>query len=400
MKPNKQGTDFFPALTGVRAIAAYLVYLYHFNPFFGHDESPVSNALKNIFAEFHTGVTIFFVLSGFLITLRYYDNVQINRNWFTGYIKNRVARIYPMLFLVTCFTFLAIAIDPAFDFKGTYVSQPLSFQIASFITSITLTKGFFEAFNFNVIVQAWSLTVEECFYISAPFLLIGIKRSPKKIFIYPVLLLVTGCLLVLVGKTINFYGFFGSIKFMWGYTFFGRGVEFFSGMALALYLKRGGDKTSPAKFPVFTFSGIGWMAICLLLMAYVTNSISPDTKIYLNIFINNVLLPIGITGFFYGLIKEQTIIKTFLASKIMVLLGKASYIFYLIHMGVFKILISGHISDNFLAKFILLNVLSILMFMLIENPLNKKIRRIEFRATLKSLLNRFNKKNQGSGFNS
>jgi peptidoglycan/LPS O-acetylase OafA/YrhL len=376
MNSKETGKDFFPALTGVRAIAAYMVYLYHYNPFFGNEHSSSILLLRNIFREFHTGVTVFFVLSGFLIAWRYYDNVEIKRSWFAVYIKNRVARIYPMLFLITCFTFLMISFDSHYDYKGTYISQPLSFKISSFITSITLTKGFFEDFNFNVIVQAWSLTVEECFYISAPFLLIGIKRKPKKIFIYPVLILLTGCILVAAGNAINFYGFFGSIKFMLGYTFFGRCIEFFLGIALALYLKKRAGIIEMKRIPLFTLLGIAGIASCLLLMAYVTNTVTYVEKIYLSIFINNVLLPAGIVCFFFGLVKENTIIKKFLASETMVLLGKASYIFYLIHMGVFKILISENISDNFLAKFILLNLLSVILYKLVENPLNKKIRNL------------------------
>jgi peptidoglycan/LPS O-acetylase OafA/YrhL len=378
MSSDKPGKDFFPALTGVRAVAAYMVYLYHFNPMLGHDHNSWTIMLRSIFQEFHTGVTIFFVLSGFLITIRYYDSIQINRSWFAVYIKNRVARIYPMLFLITCFTFLMIAIDAKYDFKETYVNQSNLFKVISFITSITLTKGFFEAFNFNVIVQAWSLTVEECFYISAPFLLIGIKRVPKKIFVYPVLLLLTGCLLVFVGKAISFYGFFGSLKFMLGYTFFGRCIEFFCGMALALYIKKYAERNNFKKITVFTFLGLSWITVCLLMMAYAANRAGADLKIYVPIFINNALLPLGIICFFYGLIKEDSFIRTILGSKLMVLLGKASYIFYLVHMGVFKIIISEHISDNFLVKFILLNALAVLMYKLVENPLNKKIRKIKF----------------------
>jgi peptidoglycan/LPS O-acetylase OafA/YrhL len=114
------------------------------------------------------------------------------------------------------------------------------------------------------------------------------------------------------------------------------------------------------------------------MMAYAANRAGADLKIYVPIFINNALLPLGIICFFYGLIKEDSFIRTILGSKLMVLLGKASYIFYLVHMGVFKIIISEHISDNFLVKFILLNALAVLMYKLVENPLNKKIRKIKF----------------------
>ena len=60
----------FPALTGIRALAAFMVYIHHYNPFsiefFG-------KYIHDFFSEFHIGVTIFFVLSGFLICNRYFD---------------------------------------------------------------------------------------------------------------------------------------------------------------------------------------------------------------------------------------------------------------------------------------------------------------------------------------
>ena len=71
-------TTYLPALTGVRALAAYLVFLHHFNPF---QPQGVTQFLHRIVLEFHIGVPIFFVLSGFLITLRYYGTEQWNRRW-------------------------------------------------------------------------------------------------------------------------------------------------------------------------------------------------------------------------------------------------------------------------------------------------------------------------------
>ena len=55
----------FPALTGIRAVAAFMVYIHHRNPF---DEVFFGKKIHDFFGEFHVGVTIFFVLSGFLIT--------------------------------------------------------------------------------------------------------------------------------------------------------------------------------------------------------------------------------------------------------------------------------------------------------------------------------------------
>ena len=57
MKSN----SYIPALTGVRAIAAFLVFFHHFN------QLDFPFPLRRTFNEFHMGVTMFFLLSGFLI---------------------------------------------------------------------------------------------------------------------------------------------------------------------------------------------------------------------------------------------------------------------------------------------------------------------------------------------
>ncbi len=57
---KKTGLNYFNALTGLRAMAAYMVYAHHFNPI------PKNYAVHGLVNELHIGVTLFFVLSGFL----------------------------------------------------------------------------------------------------------------------------------------------------------------------------------------------------------------------------------------------------------------------------------------------------------------------------------------------
>ena len=85
-------------------MAAYLVFISHFAYVFDGGFAP---ALQRFFNEFHIGVTIFFVLSGFLIAFRYFDSFKLTGDWFKQYLKNRVARIYPMYALLTIGAFIA-----------------------------------------------------------------------------------------------------------------------------------------------------------------------------------------------------------------------------------------------------------------------------------------------------
>src|SRR5687767_10110373 len=60
-------------LTALRAIAALLVFLSHYS---GLHYERAAQPWQSIIIEGHAGVTIFFVLSGFLITLRYLPDIQ------------------------------------------------------------------------------------------------------------------------------------------------------------------------------------------------------------------------------------------------------------------------------------------------------------------------------------
>ena len=208
--------EYIPALTGVRAIAAYLVFFHHFN------QTGFSYPLFRMLNEFHMGVTLFFVLSGFLIGLRYYDTCEITSTWFRKYIKNRIARIYPMYLILTLATFIVGWIMKDNAIFGTAASPMILL-----LFNIFFLRGFFDELKFTGVSQGWSLTVEECFYFLAPFFFMQIKKTRKAFIYLPILFIGMGCILVIIFSHINFLGFFGNFRFMFLYTFFGRCIEFF-----------------------------------------------------------------------------------------------------------------------------------------------------------------------------
>ena len=149
-------SNYIPALTGVRAMAAYLVFISHFAYVF--DES-FPHIVQRFLGEFHIGVSIFFVLSGFLITFRYYQSFDgLSKPWFMQYLKNRVARIYPMYFLLTVAAFVYYFIT-----KDETITKGYEHPIALMLMNVTFVRGFFYQFWDTGIAQGWSLTVEECF---------------------------------------------------------------------------------------------------------------------------------------------------------------------------------------------------------------------------------------------
>jgi peptidoglycan/LPS O-acetylase OafA/YrhL len=335
-----------------------MVYFHHFNPF-----KYSGGFLKDFVNEFHVGVTFFFVLSGFLITLRYYDNFSN----FKEYLINRFCRIYPMYFLITTAIFLLHAINIP------------SLQV--YLMNITFLRGFFDRLKFTMIGPGWSLTVEECFYLMAPMFFFLILKSRQWLYSIPAILIVTGILLVGIFKNLNFYGLMGSLEFMFNYTFFGRCIEFATGIALALQFRNSTNAGSRYR----TFGGIIVIIGLLSVMALIKSHFNVKVSLYhpFGIIVNNLLLPVlGIRLFYSGLLYEDTVVSRILKSDLFMLLGKSSYIFYLIHTGALSDFLrtqfySLHFNWYFVSPvvFILLNIIAILLFRFVEDPLNHYLKK-------------------------
>jgi len=397
---QKSLPNYIPALTGVRALAAYLVFVSHFYYVFGES---IPQSVQKFFREFHIGVTIFFVLSGFLIAFRYFDNFSLDKDWFKQYLKNRVARIYPMYFLLTICAFVA-----AHFTHDKEVTGGSEHPIGILLMNITFVRGFFNDYKFSGIAQGWSLTVEECFYFSAPFMFYAAKKWGKS-YLQPFFITGFGFILVLIFRNVNWYGFFGNFTFMMLNTFLGRCFEFFAGIMLALFIKKNGFGRSNRI--MFTYIGFFLVFFCIWIMSVlpVLPGDSFGQQNPLGIITNNYLLAAAITLFFYGLLTEASALKKVLANPFVELLGKSSYIFYLIHLGFMYNLLHGGLNSlnewvfslydkwgtdwvspfqsdqvNLALVFILLNAVSILLFKTIEEPLNHYIRKSDFLIKSKS----------------
>jgi peptidoglycan/LPS O-acetylase OafA/YrhL len=367
---------YYPVLTGVRALAAFMVYFDHYNPFLSSDGEVVYNyPLACFFRAFFTGVSIFFVLSGFLITSRYQQSIQFSWQWGRRYVRNRVARIYPMYFIVTIVTFIASQLDVSYDPSHLWKYYAAKDKILVLFLNLTFLRGFFENFRFTLAGQGWSLTVEECFYLSAPLLILGLRGRPWRLAAYPLLLLGAGLGLVALFGPLHeqLYGFFGSVKFMLNWTFFGRCLEFLLGMGLALFMaRRPATNESPSRGWV-TATGLCWMAACICAIAYLERNTSVHAthlESYWSFLIMNAIFPMGIIIWFWGLMHEKTLFRRVLENTTADLLGRSSYVFYLIHVGVLSFLLNNYVTSNIYLKFFIINIVAIGLYKLVEHPVH------------------------------
>jgi peptidoglycan/LPS O-acetylase OafA/YrhL len=341
-----------PALTGIRAMAAYLVFLHHFYslPLDGKPEYG-----GNIFNFLHIGVSLFFVLSGFLIHHHYYAEFSEGGGSKRRFLLHRFARIMPLYLILTCFTFLVL---PFVEVRNN------SEWLSLFMLNISLLKGFLPDALFSGIPQAWSLTVEFCFYLIAPFCFSMFRNKAAYYLRFGIFLLLTGFMISWFGS-----GLVGKTPFFLTYTFAGRSLEFFAGCIISARYSSG--FRSSTSFPVFTFTGIA--GVSLLLLAMILSPVSSYGWLVNLVF--TLLLPFLIAVFFRGLLSENSFVKAFFSLKIMQTLGRSSFAFYLIHVGVVERGLSLFISNNVLILFLLLNLLAWILYQFVETPARRWVLR-------------------------
>lgn len=296
---------YIPALTGLRAVAAYLVFLHHYNP------APPGTYFYKVVNQGYVGVSIFFVLSGFLIYHRYAEAYFVRADWsWRIYLQNRFARIYPLYILLLLFT------------VGSRAWSGHPMDGITFLLNGTLLKGLVDSYKFSGIAQSWSLTVEITFYILAPLLFGLLKR-------WGALWLTVG--LFSTGLLGWAYGFFTPLPFVLFYTFFGRSFEFIVGMWLA---RRWHQHRLPS-FSHALLAGLLIGMVCLFSQVQVALfTTQPATLVWTEVILYNFGLPIGIGLVCLGLLTQTSVARQLLSHPFLQTLGRSSYAFYLIHSGV------------------------------------------------------------------
>jgi peptidoglycan/LPS O-acetylase OafA/YrhL len=137
-------------LTFTRFIAAIAIVIFHF----GSGSYLFNNEYVSfIFEKANNGVSYFFILSGFIMIIAYENRGNIS---FREYMKNRLARIYPVYFLAI---FLLLGI-------GLFSN----INIPDLLLSIFMVQSWFPEKALTLNYPSWSLSVELFFYITFPIL--------------------------------------------------------------------------------------------------------------------------------------------------------------------------------------------------------------------------------------
>ena len=195
---KSSGGEHFLGLDHVRALAACLVFSWHFTHYY--NGYPVAFASAPtvfplaIFDEGHTGVGLFMTLSGYLFA-KLLDGKDVH---FPSFLWNRFLRLAPLMFLVLAY--FGDWSDPVGELYRLFAGLNLS----------ALPNGL------------WSVMVEFHFYLVLPLLLRGFRQFRMAGFVI---------LAVTITLRIALYAYFGEIQ-SWSYwTIIGRIDQFVLGIA-------------------------------------------------------------------------------------------------------------------------------------------------------------------------
>ena len=152
-------------IDGLRAIAVLLVVLFH-------------AGLPGVPGGF-VGVDVFFVISGYLITVNVHGDLLADRFSIVGFYERRARRILPALFVMMAGVAVGSALFLPDDFKLFAESAAAAALSLSNVFFFRHTGYFDQAATISPLLHTWSLAVEEQFYLAFPPLLWAAARLSR-----------------------------------------------------------------------------------------------------------------------------------------------------------------------------------------------------------------------------
>ncbi|NMO15628.1 acyltransferase [Pyxidicoccus fallax] len=315
-----------PALTGLRFLAAFHVVVFHYL-----ERSGMPTWLANVADSGSNSVTLFFILSGFILAYSYLgaeSEVEVPRRSFW---VARFARVYPVYLLG-----LLLA-APIFVGK-LFQQQGLTGQSLWTVTGIGaavggLSQAWFPAAACQWNCPGWSLSVEAFFYLVFPFAALPVLRmGARRLLVALGVSALVGVLLMGVWLFVLWWGTeHGSgfdrdaWKVVGAYNPLLRLPQFLCGVFLGrLFCLRQRDGRASASFDrAMVALGVG-SSLVLLGLTW------GRPALY---FKDMAMLP-GFMCLIWGLAGGADPLSRFLARPFMVKLGEASYALYLLHSPV------------------------------------------------------------------
>ena len=344
MKQNKPlyNPNYRSDIYGLRALAVLSVVSYHTAP----------GWLSGGFV----GVDIFFVISGYLISLIIFKSLQKNSFSIKNFYFRRVKRIFPATILVLSFFLILgwfLLLPDEYLLLGKHSAAGGAF-ISNFI--LWSESGYFDVNAFyKPLLHLWSLGIEEQYYLFWPIVICSLWRYGKNkvLIVILVIAIISFILNVIAAEKDAVEAFYSPLTRIW---------ELLIGSTLAystLYFQL--FKTT-SKVRDFIFSSLGLFLIGLCVFIYNDNMAYPGFY---------ALLPIVATSLIISANTSSFLNNNILGNKVLVWFGLISFPLYLWHWPILSFLRIIHEEPSpelRLTKVSVVVLLSWLIFQYIERP--------------------------------
>lgn len=339
---------YIPALDGIRAIAIIAVFVFHVSP------SWIPGGF--------TGVDVFFVLSGFLITTKILGDLHQGDFSFKTFYLNRAKRLLPnatVMTLVVCVmwqVFMSTSMYKATSIHGLWSM----FSASNFYVLLHLGGYWGNSAEWAPLTHTWSLGIEEQFYLLYPCCLYLLHRWLPK-YLRPLILVFTvasfaACVIgTFSHPTATFYLLPTRV---WELLLGGL-LSVFSSQAVLV------EKRS-------TFGLVGLVGVSLIFVGFYTITDGSQFPGWLSLAptLGTVLVIMSATV-------EQSIVSKVLSQKPLVMVGRLSYSLYLWHwplitLGKHQAKLLGHpiLWGSSLGAAISI-LISVCMYFLVEKPIRR-----------------------------
>lgn len=329
----------------LRAISILFVVGYHFFP--------------ELFPGGFTGVDVFFVISGYLVTAIIQHDVKNKSFSYVNFYKRRILRLFPVLVIVLasslCFGYFFLLAD---EFKSlAELARASSFFVTNFV--LYFQSGYFDTeSSYKSLLHLWSLAVEEQFYLIWPCLMLFLISKFKNYFKFLLAL-------ALLSFGANIYFTFNDGSFAY-FLPLARFWQFIFGIFIALFRTDFFQFTKKVKSaePVAFFLGLTLLCV------------SPFVISKAHLFPGFWALIPTLGAFLFLISNPPDKFDVIFKNKVFLYIGKISYPLYLWHWVLLsnaKILAQWDFSLTFNFTLIAIAlVLSIFSYHFIEIPIRKR----------------------------
>lgn len=347
--PGTRAFVYEPALDGIRAVSIVAVLLFHAGATSGHADA---------FAGGGLGVSVFFTLSGYLITrllladIDVRGSVDLRRFW-----GRRIRRLAPASLAVV----LAVVLVARTAWLDVRAGDAIA-AVWSATNWRVIASGGAELLHTIVgpLGPTWSLAVEEQFYVLLAVVVVLASRTRRPERVLAMVFTAVLPLTVLLANTVSDW----HPRLEFGTDV--RAAELAIGGLLALAHRRLGDRLTSTR----GVDAAGWVALCALLALFQTGDYDPPWLLRGGFLVVGVVSATLVTA----ALGRGTFHRA-LALRPLVALGRISYSLYLVHWPVVLVMNQDRVGLGgwplVAVKATVALVLAIVVHLAVEQPVRR-----------------------------